>query len=120
MSTLRNIVAAAVVTGVTSAVSNPETAAQQGDRPIITQEVMKRVEPIIASATNNEPWYQSRVTWGAILAGVAGVLGVFGKAELLPAELQGRIVDGIVAAGPLIAMGVVLYGRYVARKPIGS
>jgi hypothetical protein len=120
MSKVRNAIAGAVVAGVTSAVASPSTAAQAADRPIITNAVLQQLEPVIASATNNEPWYQSRVTWGAILGGVAGLLGVVGKADLLPAELQGRIIDGIIAAGPLIAMGVVLYGRWAAKKPIGS
>lgn len=120
MSDLKNTVLAAVVAGVTSAVANPATAAKQADRPIITTEVLKQVEPLIASATNNEPWYQSRVTWGAILAGVAGVLGIFGYADLLPEELQGRIIDGVIAAAPLISMGVVLYGRHIAKRPLGS
>jgi hypothetical protein len=120
MADLQSAVASAVVAATSTAIANPATAAQPADKPIIAQTVIDAVTPIIANATNAEPWYQSRVTWGAILAGVAGILGIFGKADLLPAELQGRIIDGIVAAGPLIAMGVVLYGRYAAKKPIGS
>lgn len=120
MDTIKRAIAAAVVAGVTSGVASPDTKAVAADRPVITEAVLKQVAPIVAHATNSEPWYQSRVTWGAILAGVAGLLGVVGKADLLPAELQGQIIDGLIAAAPLISMGVVLYGRYVAKKPIGS
>lgn len=120
MADVRSEITAAVAKGVTTAVSSEATIASHADKPIITQAVVDAVAPIVANATNNEPWYQSRVTWGAILAGFAGILGVFGKADMLPAALQGQIVDGIVAAAPLIGMGIVLYGRYVAKKPIGS
>lgn len=80
--------------------------------------VTKEMTSVIVNQTNQEPWYQSRVTWGAILAGVSGALAVFGYQ--LPAEVQGKILDGIIAAGPLVSMAVVLYGRWVAKKPIGE
>lgn len=120
MSKIRNALLVAAVAGATTAINNPATSATTGDKRIIAESVLKEIEPVVLNATNMEPWYQSRVTWGAILGGVAGMLAVFGQADLLPAELQGRIIEGIVAAAPLISMGVVLYGRYVAKKPIGG
>lgn len=120
MSKIKNALLVAAVAGATAAVNNPATSATTGDRRIIAESVLKEIEPVVLNATNMEPWYQSRVTWGAILAGVAGVLGVLGYGDLLPAELQGRIVEGAVAAAPLISAGVVIYGRWAARRPIGS
>lgn len=89
-----------------------------GDAAQITNDVTKEVAAVVVNQTNNEPWYQSRVTWGAILAALAGILGMFGYA--LPDDLQGKIVEGIVKAGPLIAAALTLYGRWVAKKPIGE
>lgn len=109
-----------IADSVAQIISRNDVAADpSAARPIINA-VTNAVVPSVLHATNAEPWYQSRVTWGAILAGAAAVLGIFGKADLLPAEMQGKIIDGVVAAGPLIGVGVVLYGRFIAKKPLGS
>lgn len=80
--------------------------------------IIKEMSSVITNQTNQEPWYQSRVTWGAILTAAAGLAGVFGYA--FPAEVQGKVIDAIIAAGPLIGAAVVLYGRYIGKKPLGE
>lgn len=96
--------------------------AVNGTSAMLTSEaqdaVVKEVAAVVVNQTNNEPWWQSRVTWGAIIAAIAGILGIFGYT--LPSELQGRILEGIIAAGPLISAAIVLYGRWVAQKPLGQ
>ncbi len=87
------------------------------DVPEITAAVAKEVNSIVVNATNNEPWFQSRVTLGAIVTLVGGVYqlvldftdGTMPTADSLTAQL------GIIAGA-----AVVLYGRWVARKPIGE
>ncbi len=71
---------------------------------------------VIVNQTNNEPWWQSRVTWGAI----AAILGGLGT------------MAGLVAAGDwtpnlwVAALGSVgggigtIYGRWAAKKPLGQ
>ncbi len=85
--------------------------AQQGT-PIAITEAAK----VIVNQTNNEPWWQSRVTWGAI----AAILGGLGT------------MAGLVAAGDwtpnlwVAALGSVgggigtIYGRWAAKKPLGQ
>lgn len=107
-----------IIGAVVSAVGNPAVPAQPGAVSPIVDAVTSRIVPEIISATNNEPWYRSRVTLGALLAAIAGVLGLFGYA--FPAEAQGKVIDLIIALGPLIGAAITLYGRWAAKKPIGE
>lgn len=84
--------------------------------PASTTTAVKEAAAVIVNQTNNEPWYQSRVTWGAI----AAILSGLGTAA------------GLLAAGDwspelwLAALGSVgggigsLYGRWAAKKPLGA
>lgn len=69
MSKIRNALLFAAVAGATTAINNPATSATTSDKRIIAESVLKEIEPVVLNATNMEPWYQSRVTWGAILGG---------------------------------------------------
>jgi hypothetical protein len=111
---LENKIAAAVIT----AVGNPAVPADAAAAAPIINAVTNRIAPEIIAATNNEPWYRSRVTLGAILAAAAGVLGLFGYA--FPADVQGKVIELIIALGPVIGGAIALYGRWAARKPIGE
>lgn len=93
--------------------------------PILSQnvpEIAASLKPQLLHVTNNEPWYQSRVTWGTIISLISAILAIFGVT--IEAEVQLNLLNGIVAlaaaigliAGPLYS----LYGRFIARKPIGS
>lgn len=97
-------------------------AAVAGAQPSITVAVAREVAPVIEHLTNNEPWYQSRVTLGALLTVIAAVAGIWGYS--FPAETQSKILDTVLALapliGPLVGAAVVLWGRWVARKPIGA
>jgi hypothetical protein len=39
----------------------------------VEEQVRAEMQPVIDHLTNNEPWYQSRVTWGALIAAAAGI-----------------------------------------------
>jgi len=70
-------------------------------------------DPALRHAANSEAWYASRVTWGALIAAIAPILGM----------VLGRTIgmdDLGTAAGTLIGAGLALYGRWFARTPIGS
>ncbi len=72
----------------------------------------------VEHATNAEPWYQSRVTWGAVLTGLASVASAFGIA--LAPEDREVLVGILAAAGSLFGAALTLYGRWRARRPIGA
>lgn len=104
----------AVLNVVRDTIARPDVPAD----PNAALPIAQAVAPIIAHATNSEPWYQSRVTWGAILAALAGVLGLFGV--VFDIDAQGRVLDLVIALGPVIGAGIALYGRWAAKKPIGN
>lgn len=117
-SNVQNIIQAAIVAGVSAATASPATAATPADNAIITASVASSVAPLIANATNSEPWYQSHVTIGAIVSIVIPVLSLVGiKANVITAD---QLTAIITAAGVLVGGLVTLYGRWVAKKPLGS
>lgn len=82
--------------------------------------VAKEVEPIIAHATNQEPWYQSRVTWGALISIASGALALTGASSgLISAEDMALFTEAGLAVGTVLGGGLTLYGRWRAKKPIG-
>lgn len=82
----------------------------------VEKAVEKEIGPRINHLTNNEPWYRSNVTWGAIGA----ILG--GTATLITHLSLGTPLSWEAYGPPILAIfgGVqALYGRWIARKPIG-
>lgn len=67
---------------------------------------------------NQEPWWQSRVTWGAIIAGIVPVLASVGVAtDWLD---QDTLAMGLAAGGSAVGAVITLYGRWKAKKPLGA
>lgn len=118
MTNVQTAVRDAIVKGAVKAADEFSTNTTKSDVGVITSKVLSEVGPIVANATNSEPWYRSRVTLGALLAAVAGVLGIFGFS--LAPEDQSKILDLIVAIGPVVGGALALYGRWVAKKPLGQ
>lgn len=87
--------------------------------PRITKAIIEEIaaDPVVIHAANAEPWYASRVTWGAIIAALAPILGL-GLGHAIPAEDQATLGEIAVAIGTLIGAGLTLYGRWRARAPI--
>lgn len=100
---------------------NPKISLEPTDVPAVREVVAETVRNELAAreqhATNNEPAYQSRVAQGS----VASILG----ALALIAELWTNGVPDAptLYVGPLtILAGAVwaLYGRFIAKKPLGA
>lgn len=86
----------------------------------VTDKVVAAVAPVMVNATNNEPWYKSRIYWGLIAAGAGIVTSRFGFV-LSGEDLQTLLDSGsdlITTVGLLYA----LYGRVVGAKkpPLGG
>ncbi len=75
-------------------------------------------DPALRHAVNGEPWYRSRVTWGAIIAGLAPVIGLLAGHEIGEDE-RSLFVDIAMAAGSLAGALIALHGRWIARVPLG-
>ncbi|WEK48511.1 MAG: hypothetical protein P0Y66_11780 [Candidatus Kaistia colombiensis] len=84
--------------------------------PRLSKAIVEEIvaDPAVIHAANAEPWYVSRVTWGAIIAALAPILGlVLGHA--ISAEDQASLGQIAVAIGTLVGAGLTLYGRWRAR-----
>jgi hypothetical protein len=93
---------------------NPAAVAQS--RSDVLVEVAKAVEPVLEHVTNNEPWYQSRVTLGSLGTIVTSGLAIWGL-------VANGLTDVQLLSPPIIAIAtasLALYGRWAARKPLGS
>lgn len=76
------------------------------------------VAPLIVSKANAEPWYQSRVTWGALVSIGTGLATLAGFAV---APEDAELIIGIgMASGTLVGGAITLWGRWKAKKPIGQ
>jgi hypothetical protein len=107
-----------VAEAVIETVQRPDVDSSVNAASEITEAVTDNVLPQVVHATNSEPWYQSRVTIGAIIIILSRLLAHFGYA--IPEELHGAVLDLIIAFGPYIGAVFALWGRWVARKPLGS
>lgn len=116
---------AEIVTGLREAVRDPRiplTATSSANESqtirMAANRIVDKVAPLVEHATNTEPWYQSRVTLGAILSGLTPVLALAGW-QMTP-ETRDLVVAAIVGAAPLLGAALTLYGRWRATRPIGS
>lgn len=116
---VRKAIASAVVDGVREAVNSTATDAKPGDTSIIARSVIDQVTPLVVNATNNEPWYQSRVTIGNYVAMAATVVGPL-IGHQFDADEQVLITSCITGAGVVAGAALSLYGRWKAKKPLGA
>jgi hypothetical protein len=89
--------------------------------PVLSQAILDEAvrDPAVQHATNSEPWYASRVTWGAMIAALAPIAGLV-LGQTVTADDQASLVEIATAAGTLLGAGIALYGRWVAKAPIGA
>lgn len=113
---MNNLLQDALIRKVTGAISH--TSAPMQSRQEIAREVVREIGPMVAHATNNEPWYQSRVTIGALISIGTGVLALFGIV-ITPDDIA-TITSVALAGGTVLGGALTLYGRWKARTPIGG
>jgi muramidase (phage lysozyme) len=113
---LINSIAGAITSAL---VKNPDVPVGQDNavdaQVVIADTVINEVGPVIDHLTNNEPWYQSRVTLGALASIIAGVAAIAGYAWD-----AGAVLQFLIAIGPVVGGFLALYGRWAAKKPIGA
>lgn len=84
----------------------------------VADAVAARIAPQMVHEANAEPWYQSRVTIGALVSIGTGVLALSGI--FLTPEDTALIVSMATSIGAVAAGALTLYGRWKAKKPIGQ
>ncbi|AKR54335.1 hypothetical protein XM25_00640 [Devosia sp. H5989] len=83
----------------------------------VADAVAEKIAPIIVNEANAEPWYQSRVTIGALVSIGTGIAALFG---VIVSPQDAELIIGIgVAGGTVIGGLITLYGRWKAKKPLG-
>ncbi len=120
MSKVQTVVRTAIAKGVARAADDILTSTQRQDVGAVTANVLHEVAPIVDHLTNNEPWYQSRVTWGVIIAGAATILKPLLGELSISAEQTTDIVNALATAGQAVGFALTLYGRWRAKKPISA
>jgi hypothetical protein len=70
----------------------------------------------IETTTNDKPWWQSKTIIGAAVAMVATVASLAGKT--IAPEIQGQIVDLIVAVGGIFGSTLAVIGRLTAKADL--
>lgn len=123
---LMRTVTAAVSQAVTTIAADPGTKLEQKDVPAIVQVAAEAARPIVQQAqahydfaTNNE----SLATSYSFIGGLTATLGALGTITeklwdgYIPADDNTALIPALAT---LIGAAVVLYGRLVAKKPIGS
>jgi hypothetical protein len=98
-------------------IKSPSVPVEAPAKSVVKVEVAKELRPVLEHLTNNEPWYRSNVTWGALFA-IMGGLSTIGTHLVLgtPFTLEAYGPP----AGAIWGGAQALYGRWAARKPIGA
>lgn len=91
----------------------PKTLAKEVQREVL-EEVRKA--PTIQHITNTEPWYRSRVTWGAL----GGILGAIAQMLVLFADRNYDMTIWWPQLTVILGAFVTLWGRWASKKPIGT
>lgn len=88
------------------------------DADAIAAKVIEKVlaQPDVARLSTPIPWHQSHAIWGALVAGLAPILGLLGYA-LTPEDAQ-NLVTGFVAVSSGVGMVVSIYGRLTTTRAI--
>ena len=105
----------AVAGAVTQAIRRENVVTLGGNEGAIADAVSKDVARTVINQTNNEPWYQSTVTLGALVtlitAGYSFAWNVSHDGLPPPADFATQV-------GPIVGAVVTLYGRWVSTKPL--
>lgn len=113
------IVNSAVKEGVINAAASSGNDLKSADIASVQKEVLKQVEPAVQHITSTEKWWQSRTVVGQIIGFICMVAGPIIGMEV-SAEDQAQVTGAIVALGGVINVGMTLWSRYVAKKPLFS
>lgn len=117
MADLQTDIKSQMAAAVAATVADPNVKAEaEAVQPIL--DALGPIVDAILHSTNNEPFYRSRVFWGSAVAIISTALTPFHVD--LPVALQGEITNDIMLAVPIAASLYALYGRFRAKKPIGS
>lgn len=123
MTKLNPAVAAGIAAAVARVAENPALPITPAEGPTVAKAVLDKLaaDPIVINGTNSEPWYQSRVAWGSIVAIAAPLVGLIIRQDI-DAGTQSQLVTILTAAGGAVGGAYALYARLAGKgkAPIGG
>lgn len=119
-SKIPEIIFGQVFDRVLDTVTRPSVPVTSGAEKAVAQAVAKEVAPIVVNAQNAEPWYQSRVILGALVAIISSIAGAVGI--VIDEDTRQQFVTLIPVVVSTIGSIYALYGRIVgaSKKPLGQ
>lgn len=113
---LGNVVRQVVKEGIASSDIPLSSAAPVVAANAVAEEVEARIveNPRVQHVTNTEPWWRSRVTWGAVTAILSGGFGISALAKA--GSTDGALYTPFVMS--IVGGAGTLYGRWKARTPL--
>lgn len=122
VSRIAAAIGAAAQQEIARAIDDPAIPVRSDAAPVASSRIASQIEevvrPIVAHATNQEPFYRSRVFWGATLSLATPILALAGVS--IDPEQQEAIVTTVLLVPPVIGGLTALYGRFAAVRPIGT
>lgn len=109
-------IAAAVVEGVIDAARDPRNDLTEADIPAVTAAVQDAIarDPVAQNATNQEPWWKSRIWVGLITAGVGVVLG---RLDIQFTANEQALINQITPYVPqVLGLAIATVGRAVGNR----
>lgn len=82
----------------------------------VAAQVTKELAPIIENATNQEPWYQSRIYRGLIVTTIGFITHLIGGSDLDLEPLVNQVFDLIGPILEVVGTAYAAYGRMVGGK----
>lgn len=104
---------------VYAAAADPSNTLTAEQAQQVIPAISAQITPVLVHATSSEPWYQSRVTIGNYVALASAVIGPMIGTTLQPDD-QALITGLITGIGVAAGAAFSLYGRWKAKKPLGS
>jgi len=109
-------IAAAVVEGVRDAAGNPNNAMTAADVPAVAaavQDAMAR-DPVVQNATNQEPWWKSRI-WVGIITAAFGV--VLARLQIQFTANEQALINQVTPYVPqVLGLAIATVGRAVGNR----
>lgn len=105
--------------GLEHAVENKGNSLSRDDIPSVKTSLMNTISPVVVNATNQEPWYKSRVVIGTLIS----LLSVGARYAGIQFDYidQETMTDLVLQLVPVLGGFYALYGRLkTGLKPIGE
>jgi len=119
MADAKREIKAVIAETVTEVAKDPGTPLSPRDAKPVADELNKQLGPWILNLTNNEPWYQSKIIWGLIIAGIGTIVRPV-AGEIFTTEQAAQWAESLSTLGTFAALGFAFYARAMARKSIGG